>query len=177
MLTSSSFLNSPLAVGFDLGLKWTFQLPKLRWSLRQDGLQGLAVNAFGCTPQPGVISYCVASPQWAGLHTVYENGVDRYLLIKFEYLRMVNDSVKTLYHGLELSSVFVSLRGRNLGLFTQDHTLMSAEEGALNLFGICSIGQTANSCFWKLLVYLHFVHIILTPNSFNRWTFLSCIKH
>lgn len=70
MLTSSSFLNSPLAVGFDLGLKWTFQLPKLRWSLRQDGLQGLAVNAFGCTPQPGVISYFVASPQWAGLQSM-----------------------------------------------------------------------------------------------------------
>lgn len=52
--------------------------------------------------------------------TVYENGVDRYLLIKFEYLRMGDDSVETLYHSLELSSVFVSLRGRNLGLFTQD---------------------------------------------------------
>lgn len=72
--------------------------------------------------------------------TVYENGVaiilvDRYLLIKFEYLRIGDDSVKTLYYSLELSSVFVSLRGRNLGLFTQDYT--STEEGALSLFSIC----------------------------------------
>lgn len=104
---------------------------------------------------------------------VYENGfmiilVDRYLIIQFEYLRIGHDSVKTLCHSLELSSIFVSLRGRNLGLFTQDYTLMSTEEGTLNLFSICGIGQTAKSCFWKLSVCLRFVLIMLIPNSFNR---------
>lgn len=64
MLTSSSLLSSPLAAGFDLGLKWTFQLPKLRWRLGQDGLQGLAVDASGYLY---IMSYFVASPQCAGL--------------------------------------------------------------------------------------------------------------
>lgn len=82
--------------------------------------------------------------------TVYENGVVIILVDICSTnlnVRICDDSVKILYHSLELSSIFVSLRGRNLGLFTQDYTLMSTEEGALSLFGICDIGQTANSWF------------------------------